>query len=166
MHEILKWNVWKLPAVFVLLQVLLLAISANFRLHGTLGSRGFSLSESWGRNHGPQLSESEKPLEPRVAPRLLHCTIERFTKQRSSREAKNPLQFRAVALEAKINTPGKFHTFYSNIRCIFRGINIPTLSHSPESPLRGLPVVLWLTIRLSCRRLPIVFKVHVNKRYR
>ena len=33
----------------------------------TLGSRGFSLSESWGRN---QLSDSEKPLEPRVSGRL------------------------------------------------------------------------------------------------
>ena len=55
----------------------------------TLGSRGFSLSESWGRNHGrrgtgseaapprsqppaardsgSKLSESEKPLEPRVS---------------------------------------------------------------------------------------------------
>ena len=46
-------------------------------LRATLGSRGFSLSESWGRGFAsppvprcpwfrPQLSESEKPLEPKL----------------------------------------------------------------------------------------------------
>ena len=46
------------------------------RLQVPGGSRGFSLSESWGRNHGrrgtgrnPWLSESEKPLGPRVVGR-------------------------------------------------------------------------------------------------
>ena len=57
------------------------------------GSRGFSLSESWGRNHGrretggdaeavprrpwfrPQLSESEKPLEPRLLSSIAFTAI-------------------------------------------------------------------------------------------
>ena len=40
----------------------------NFRprLHvGTLGFRGFSPSDSWGRNHGRREAGGESPLEPR-----------------------------------------------------------------------------------------------------
>ena len=75
-------------------------VHVTWRLHNkiTLGSRGFSLPESWGRIAGgwgrtsppvprrpwfwPLLSESEKPLEPRVnSPRPVRDTTEVQTKR-------------------------------------------------------------------------------------
>ena len=68
----------------------------------------------------------------------------RSVKQWCVRGASNALTVhRTEALAARVDTPGRFHTFYFKLRYIFRGIS-PTLIASNTRPSPHLLGHLWL----------------------